>query len=85
VDTSWSATPGISRVAGSWNLFLGILMLSYGYWLGLHADGRIALPGGRIDTRLRQVLHLLRGEAEPETVVERGHLVERDGDVLARP
>lgn len=21
--------------AGSWNLFLGILMLSYGYWLGL--------------------------------------------------
>jgi hypothetical protein len=21
--------------SGSWNLFLGILMLSYGYWLGL--------------------------------------------------
>jgi hypothetical protein len=21
--------------AGSWNLFLGLLMLSYGYWLGL--------------------------------------------------
>jgi CHASE2 domain-containing sensor protein len=22
-------------IGGSWNLFLGILMLSYGYWLGL--------------------------------------------------
>jgi hypothetical protein len=22
-------------ISGSWNLFLGILMVSYGYWLGL--------------------------------------------------
>src|SRR5260370_37196974 len=33
----------------------------------------------------RQVLYLLPGEAEPDAVVEPGHLVERDGDVLARP
>jgi hypothetical protein len=26
---------GVFFTSGSWNLFLGILMLSYGYWLGL--------------------------------------------------
>jgi hypothetical protein len=26
---------GVLFASGSWNLFLGILMLSYGYWLGL--------------------------------------------------
>ena len=26
---------GVFSIAGSWNLFLGILMVSYGYWLGL--------------------------------------------------
>ena len=26
---------GVLFTSGSWNLFLGILMLSYGYWLGL--------------------------------------------------
>jgi hypothetical protein len=26
---------GVYFSSGSWNLFLGILMLSYGYWLGL--------------------------------------------------
>lgn len=26
---------GVFSISGSWNLFLGILMVSYGYWLGL--------------------------------------------------
>jgi hypothetical protein len=26
---------GVLFTSGSWNLFLGILMLAYGYWLGL--------------------------------------------------
>ena len=26
---------GVFSISGSWNLFLGLLMLSYGYWLGL--------------------------------------------------
>jgi hypothetical protein len=26
---------GVLFTSGSWNLFLGLLMLSYGYWLGL--------------------------------------------------
>jgi hypothetical protein len=26
---------GVLFASGGWNLFLGILMLSYGYWLGL--------------------------------------------------
>jgi len=25
----------VFSISGSWNLFLGILMVSYGYWLGL--------------------------------------------------
>jgi hypothetical protein len=26
---------GVLFTSGSWNLFLGILMVAYGYWLGL--------------------------------------------------
>jgi hypothetical protein len=29
------AWAGVLFASGSWNLFLGVLMLSYGYWLGL--------------------------------------------------
>ena len=38
-----------------------------------------------IDVHRRQVPYLLPGDAESDTAVEPGHLVERDGDIPATP
>jgi hypothetical protein len=45
---------GVLFTSGSWNLFLGILMLSYGYWLGLLplAGSAVAFWAG---TRVSQI------------------------------
>src|SRR5215467_6982967 len=43
------------------------------------------LPGGVVDAVRRQIPDLLPGDAEPDAVVEPGHLGGRDGDVLAVP
>jgi hypothetical protein len=45
---------GVLFTSGSWNLFLGILMLSYGYWLGLLPLAASALLFW-ISTRLNQI------------------------------
>jgi hypothetical protein len=44
-----------------------------------HVTGGLALLGRVIDVHRRQVARLLLGDAEPQTAVEPGHLVERGG------
>lgn len=44
-----------------------------------------ALPVGVIAIHGRQVLHLLLGDVEPDTVVEPSYFVERDSHFLVTP
>ena len=43
------------------------------------------LPIRVMDVHRRQVLHLLLGDVEPDTVVDPGHDADRDGHFLAAP
>ena len=48
-------------------------------------QGRGPLTGPGRSARGRQVLHLLLGEVEPDSFVDRGHGTDRDGDFPAAP